>query len=77
MSSYSKEVIRDLAAGTLPWPQTKRIMSAYKDDDRFLQDHQCLPGPRKLEGTHPSAGGRSSLHRAGQNGPRHQMRVRP
>ena len=37
MSSYSKEVIRDLAAGTLPWPQTKRIMSAYKDDDRFFK----------------------------------------
>jgi len=43
MSTYSKEVIRDLAAGTLPWPQTKRIMSAYKDDDRFfkiLEIHQ-------------------------------------
>ncbi len=37
MSSYSKEVIRDLAAGTLPWPQTKRIMSAYKDEDRFFK----------------------------------------
>ena len=37
MSSYSKEVIRDLAAGQLPWPQTKRIMSAYKDDDRFFK----------------------------------------
>ena len=37
MTSYSKEVIRDLAAGTLPWPQTRRIMSAYKDDDRFFK----------------------------------------
>lgn len=35
MTSYSKEVIADLVAGTLPWPQTRRIMSAYKDDDRF------------------------------------------
>ena len=40
MTSYSKEVIRDLAAGTLPWPQTKRIMSAYKDDDRFFKYHR-------------------------------------
>ena len=37
MSSYSKEVIRDLAAGTLPWLQTKRIMSAYQDEDRFFK----------------------------------------
>ena len=37
MTSYSKEVIRDLASGQLPWPQTRRIMSAYKDDDRFLK----------------------------------------
>ena len=37
MTSYSKEVIRDLAAGQLPWPQTRRIMSAYKDDDRFFK----------------------------------------
>jgi acetone carboxylase gamma subunit len=37
MTSYSKEVLRDLTAGRLPWPQTKRIMSAYKDDDRFFK----------------------------------------
>lgn len=37
MTSYSKEVIRDLAAGRLPWPQTRRIMSAYKDEDRFFK----------------------------------------
>ena len=29
MTSYSKEVIADLVAGTLPWPQTRRVMSAY------------------------------------------------
>ena len=37
MTAYSKEVIRDLVSGQLPWPQTKRIMSAYKDDDRFFK----------------------------------------
>ncbi len=37
MTSYTKEVIADLASGRLPWPQTKRIMSAYKDDDRFFK----------------------------------------
>lgn len=36
MTTYSKDVISDLVAGTLPWHQTKRIMSAYKDDGRFL-----------------------------------------
>ena len=35
MTSYSKEIIGDLVAGKLPWHQTKRIMSAYKDEDRF------------------------------------------
>ena len=35
MTSYSHEVIGDLIEGRLPWPQTKRIMSAYKDEDRF------------------------------------------
>ena len=35
MTTQSKEVIADLVAGTLPWPQTRRIMSAYKDDTRF------------------------------------------
>ena len=33
--SYAKDVIRDLINGRLPWPQTKQIMSAYKDADRF------------------------------------------
>ena len=37
MNSYPMEVIRDLASGRLPWPQTKRIMSAYKDGDRFFK----------------------------------------
>ncbi|MGE0211657.1 MAG: acetone carboxylase subunit gamma [Parvibaculaceae bacterium] len=37
MTAYSQEVIRDLMEGKLPWPDTKRIMSAYKDDDRFFK----------------------------------------
>lgn len=37
MTAYATEVIRDLIAGRLPWPQTRRIMSAYKDDDRFFK----------------------------------------
>lgn len=37
MTEYSKEVINDLVNGTLPWPQTRRVMSAYKDDDRFFK----------------------------------------
>ncbi|HEV7252725.1 MAG TPA: acetone carboxylase subunit gamma [Mesorhizobium sp.] len=35
MTSYSQAVISDLVSGTLPFNQTRRIMSAYKDDDRF------------------------------------------
>jgi acetone carboxylase gamma subunit len=35
MTGYSQDTIRDLVQGTLPWPQTRRIMSAYKDEDRF------------------------------------------
>ncbi|MBI3899941.1 MAG: acetone carboxylase subunit gamma [Gammaproteobacteria bacterium] len=42
MTQYSKEVIRELAAGTLPWPQTRRIMSAYKDEDRFFKYIEML-----------------------------------
>ena len=42
MTEYSKEVIRELAAGKLPWPQTRRIMSAYKDDDRFYKYVEVL-----------------------------------
>jgi acetone carboxylase gamma subunit len=33
--SYSKEVIRDLIEGKLPWSPTKSIISGYKDEDRF------------------------------------------
>jgi acetone carboxylase gamma subunit len=33
--SYPKDVISDLIDGRLPWDQTKRIMSDYKDADRF------------------------------------------
>lgn len=42
MTSYPKEVIADLMNGTLPWPQTRRIMSAYKDDDRFFKYVEAL-----------------------------------
>jgi acetone carboxylase, gamma subunit len=42
MTSYSKEVISDLVAGKLPWRQTKRIMSAYKDDARFFTYVEAL-----------------------------------
>ena len=62
MTSYSKEVIRDLARGQLPWPQTRRIMSAYKDDDRFFKMVAVLSGSRRLEGPDPAAGQRSSVH---------------
>ena len=37
MTTYPQDVLRDLVAGELPWHQTKRIMSAYKDDDRFFK----------------------------------------
>lgn len=37
MTEYSKEIISDLMSGSLPWPYTKRIMSSYKDDDRFFK----------------------------------------
>lgn len=35
MPSYPHDVIADLIDGKLPWEQTKRIMSDYKDADRF------------------------------------------
>jgi acetone carboxylase gamma subunit len=35
MPSYPTDVIADLISGQLPWEQTKRIMSDYKDSDRF------------------------------------------
>ena len=51
MTVYSQAVIRDLVAGALPFNQTRRIMSAYKDDDRFqkyvavLQDRVAFKDP--------------------------------
>jgi acetone carboxylase gamma subunit len=33
--SYSKEDLRDLYDGRLPWHKTFEIMSKPKDDDRF------------------------------------------
>jgi acetone carboxylase, gamma subunit len=33
--SYPQDVVADLIDGKLPWEQTKRIMSAFKDKDRF------------------------------------------
>jgi acetone carboxylase gamma subunit len=33
--SYPKELISDLIDGRLPWTDTKRIMSAFKDPGRF------------------------------------------
>lgn len=51
MTSYSQETIRDLIDGRLPWSQTRRIMSAYKDEDRFwkalaaLQDRVTWKDP--------------------------------
>lgn len=35
MTGYDKDVIADLIDGKLPWTDTKRIMSSYKDADRF------------------------------------------
>jgi acetone carboxylase, gamma subunit len=35
MPTYPTDVIADLIDGRLPWEQTKRIMSDYKDSDRF------------------------------------------
>ncbi len=52
MLSYSKDVIADLIEGRLPWEQTKRIMSAFKDRERFevyvavLQDK--VPWPERI-----------------------------
>lgn len=33
--SCSKEVIRDLVEGKLPWAEVKSLISGHKDDDRF------------------------------------------
>ena len=35
MSTYPKDLIRDLIDGRLPWPTTKQVMSDFKDDGRF------------------------------------------
>ena len=35
MSTYPKDLIRDLIDGRLPWQTTKQIMSDFKDDGRF------------------------------------------
>jgi acetone carboxylase gamma subunit len=35
MPSYPKDWIRDLVDGSLPWQLTKRMMSEFKDADRF------------------------------------------
>ena len=35
MSSYPKDLIRDLIDGRLPWQTTKQVMSDFKDDGRF------------------------------------------
>src|SRR5712692_5994233 len=35
--SYPSNVIADLITGRLPWEQTKRIMSDYKDADRIVK----------------------------------------
>ena len=35
MPNYPRDVIADLIEGKLPWQMTKRIMSDFKDEDRF------------------------------------------
>ena len=35
MTSYPKDVIRDLIDGRLPWQTTKQVMTDFKDDGRF------------------------------------------
>ena len=73
MTAYSKDVIRDLVSGQLPWPQTKRIMSAYKDEDRFFKVLEVLQErvtwKKKISPAHQ----RPSVHRAGQEGPHHAL----
>lgn len=50
--TYPKDVIADLIDGRLPWDQTKRIQSSFKDTDRFdvyisvLQDK--VPWPEQI-----------------------------
>ncbi len=42
MTTYSKEDLRDMFEGRLPWEKTKEIMSHPKDDDRFDKYIQIL-----------------------------------
>ena len=35
MTAYDKATIEELYRGTLPWPQLKQMMSAFKDVERF------------------------------------------
>lgn len=35
MTAYDKATIEELYRGTLPWPQLKQMMSAFKDAERF------------------------------------------
>jgi len=44
MSSYPKDLIRDLIDGRLPWQTTKQIMSDFKDDGRFETYLEILQG---------------------------------
>jgi acetone carboxylase gamma subunit len=44
MSEYPKDVIADLIDGRLPWDQTKRIMSSFKDSGRFETYIEILQG---------------------------------
>ena len=49
MPDYDKETLAKLLDGELPWPEVKRIMSAFKDPDRFdkvlsiLQERAAWP----------------------------------
>jgi acetone carboxylase gamma subunit len=42
MTDCSKDILAELIEGRLPWHQTKRIMSSYKDDDRFAKYLEVL-----------------------------------
>ena len=49
---YSKEDLRDLFDGRLPWEKMKSIMSSPKDDDRFEKYVEILeervPWPERI-----------------------------
>lgn len=47
--SYSKDVIRDLIDGKLPWEMTKQIISGPKDSDRFEKYVEILQERVKFE----------------------------